>query len=101
MTGVESHGKGTSYIFFPAHCVPLTPIRCLYCAVDLFGNSIGIVSGDQEFTYKGVRRTVLRGSPQLFATEESGPAIATSFSLVSMATPSSNLSRCSHGGRNC
>jgi fatty-acyl-CoA synthase len=36
----------------PAHCVPLTPIRCLYRAVDLFGNSIGIVSGDQEFTYK-------------------------------------------------
>ena len=51
MTGVESHGKDLSDML-PAHCVPLTPIRCLYRAVDLFGNSIGIVSGDQEFTYK-------------------------------------------------
>src|SRR5579872_3824609 len=31
--------------------VPLTPIRCLHRAVDLFGNRIGIVSGDREFTY--------------------------------------------------
>ena len=36
----------------PAHCVPLTPIRCLYRAVDLFGDAIGVVSGDREFTYK-------------------------------------------------
>lgn len=35
----------------PAHCVPLTPIRCLYRAIDLFGKSIGIVSGDRTFTY--------------------------------------------------
>jgi fatty-acyl-CoA synthase len=41
----------------PPHCVPLTPIRCLYRAVDLFGSSIGIVSGEQQFTYAefGVR----------------------------------------------
>jgi fatty-acyl-CoA synthase len=32
--------------------IPLTPVRCLYRAVDVFGNKIGIVSGDREFTYK-------------------------------------------------
>ncbi len=31
--------------------VPLTPIRCLHRAVDLFGKKIGIVSGDRQFTY--------------------------------------------------
>ena len=31
--------------------VPLTPIRCLHRAVDLFGEKIGIVSGEREFTY--------------------------------------------------
>jgi fatty-acyl-CoA synthase len=31
--------------------VPLTPIRCLHRAVDLFGNKIGIVSGERQFTY--------------------------------------------------
>lgn len=31
--------------------VPLTPLRCLHRAVDLFGKKIGIVSGDREFTY--------------------------------------------------
>jgi fatty-acyl-CoA synthase len=30
---------------------PLTPIRFLYRAVDLFGKNIGIVSGDRQFTY--------------------------------------------------
>jgi fatty-acyl-CoA synthase len=30
---------------------PLTPIRFLYRAVDLFGKTIGIVSGDRQFTY--------------------------------------------------
>ncbi|HTR37240.1 MAG TPA: long-chain-fatty-acid--CoA ligase [Bryobacteraceae bacterium] len=32
--------------------VPLTPIRCLHNAVDLFPNKIGIVSGTRQFTYK-------------------------------------------------
>jgi fatty-acyl-CoA synthase len=32
--------------------VPLTPIRCLHRAVDLFPNKIGIVSGDRQFTYR-------------------------------------------------
>src|ERR1700682_1023189 len=31
--------------------VPLTPIRCLHRAVDLFGKKIGIVLGDRQFTY--------------------------------------------------
>jgi fatty-acyl-CoA synthase len=31
--------------------VPLTPIRCLYRAVDLYPEKVGIVSGDLRFTY--------------------------------------------------
>jgi len=31
--------------------VPLSPIRCLYRGVDLYGRKIGVVSGDQRFTY--------------------------------------------------
>src|ERR1700724_2068542 len=32
--------------------VPLTPIRCLQRAVDLFPDKIGIVSGERHFTYR-------------------------------------------------
>ena len=31
--------------------VPLSPLRCMHRAVDLYGNKIGIVSGDLRFTY--------------------------------------------------
>src|SRR3982751_2835794 len=31
--------------------VPLTPIRCLYRGVDLYGSKVGIVSGDSRYTY--------------------------------------------------
>ena len=31
--------------------VPLTPIRCLYSAVDLYGRKTGVVSGSSSFTY--------------------------------------------------
>src|SRR5271170_1838093 len=31
--------------------VPLTPIRCLHRAMDLFGKKIGVVSGSKQFTY--------------------------------------------------
>src|SRR3989442_8838867 len=31
--------------------VPLTPIRCLYRAVDLYPKKVGVVSGDFRFTY--------------------------------------------------
>jgi len=30
---------------------PLTPLRCLHRAVDLFGSRIGVVSGERRFTY--------------------------------------------------
>jgi fatty-acyl-CoA synthase len=31
--------------------VPLTPIRCLHRAVDLFANKIGVISGPRQYTY--------------------------------------------------
>ena len=31
--------------------VPLTPLRCLHRAVDVFGAKIGVVSGERQFTY--------------------------------------------------
>jgi fatty-acyl-CoA synthase len=31
--------------------VPLTPLRCLHRAMDLFGSRIGVVSGDRQFTF--------------------------------------------------
>jgi fatty-acyl-CoA synthase len=31
--------------------VPLSPLRCLYRAVDLFGHKTGVVSGDSRLTY--------------------------------------------------
>jgi len=31
--------------------VPLTPVRCLYRAVDLYGGKVGVVSGTNRFTY--------------------------------------------------
>jgi fatty-acyl-CoA synthase len=34
--------------------VPLTPIRCLYRAVDLYPKKIGVVSGSSSFTYARV-----------------------------------------------
>ena len=31
--------------------VPLTPLRCLHRAMDLYGSRIGVVSGDRQFTF--------------------------------------------------
>jgi fatty-acyl-CoA synthase len=31
--------------------IPLTPIRCLYRGVDLYGRKVGIISGGKQFTY--------------------------------------------------
>src|SRR5258707_1129633 len=31
--------------------LPLTPIRCLYRGVDLYGKKLGVVSGASRFTY--------------------------------------------------
>lgn len=36
---------------WPCMQTPLTPIRCLYRALDLFSNKVGIVSGKRQFTY--------------------------------------------------
>ena len=32
--------------------LPLTPIRCLYRGVDLYGDKVGVVSGAERFTYR-------------------------------------------------
>src|SRR5215469_9777531 len=32
-------------------CTPLTPLRCLHRAVDVFGAKTGVVCGDRQFTY--------------------------------------------------
>lgn len=32
--------------------VPLTPLRCLHRAVDLYGHKTGIICGDRQFTYR-------------------------------------------------
>ena len=31
--------------------VPLTPLRCLYRGVDLYGKKIGVVCGSNRYTY--------------------------------------------------
>jgi fatty-acyl-CoA synthase len=31
--------------------VPLTPLRCLHRAVDLFGKKVGVISGERQYTY--------------------------------------------------
>jgi fatty-acyl-CoA synthase len=38
---------------------PLTPIRCLYRALDLFSNKVGIISGTEQFTYGEFGRRAL------------------------------------------
>ena len=40
--------------------VPLTPLRCLHRAVDLYGSRIGVVSGDEQFTYAELGRRAER-----------------------------------------
>src|ERR1051326_997309 len=32
--------------------VPLTPLRCLHRAMDVYGSKIGVVSGRRQFTYR-------------------------------------------------
>src|SRR5689334_16836273 len=31
--------------------VPLTPLRCLHRAIDVFGSKTGVICGDRQFTY--------------------------------------------------
>lgn len=47
--------------------VPLTPIRCLHRAIDLFSTKIGVVSGAREFTYGEFGSRVSRLSTALQA----------------------------------
>ena len=35
--------------------VPLTPLRFLHRAADLFGSRTGVVSGEREFTYRQLK----------------------------------------------
>jgi fatty-acyl-CoA synthase len=32
--------------------IPLTPLRCLHRAMDVFGSKVGIISGERRFTYR-------------------------------------------------
>ena len=43
--------------------VPLTPLRCLHRAADLFGRRVGVVCGDRDFTY-----AELKGRAEQLAT---------------------------------
>lgn len=40
--------------------VPLTPLRCLHRAVDLYGSRIGVVSGGRQFTFAELGQRVER-----------------------------------------
>ena len=40
--------------------IPLTPIRCLYRAMDLFGKKVGVVCGESEYTYREFGERCLR-----------------------------------------
>src|SRR6201996_5837318 len=47
--------------------IPLTPIRCLYRAVDLYGNKVGVVSGPRRYTYAQFGERVERAAAGLRA----------------------------------
>jgi len=40
--------------------VPLTPLRCLHRAVDLYGSRIGVVCGDRQFTFRELEQRAER-----------------------------------------
>jgi len=40
--------------------IPLTPLRCLHRAVDLYGSRMGVVSGDKQLTYTELGRRAER-----------------------------------------
>jgi fatty-acyl-CoA synthase len=57
--------------------VPLTPIRCLYRAFDLYPRKVGIVSGDKRFTYADfVERTERLAAGLLHAGVGPGDRVA-------------------------
>ncbi|HTU44627.1 MAG TPA: long-chain-fatty-acid--CoA ligase [Bryobacteraceae bacterium] len=47
--------------------IPLTPVRCLYRAVDLYGNKVGVVSGPRRYTYTQFGERVERAAAGLLA----------------------------------
>lgn len=48
---MPSGGSPSRRLANPTMNVPLTPLRCLYRAVDLYGKKTGVVSGSSSFTY--------------------------------------------------
>ena len=32
--------------------IPLTPLRCLHRAIDVFGSRVGVLCGERQFTYR-------------------------------------------------
>ncbi|HEX3682065.1 MAG TPA: long-chain-fatty-acid--CoA ligase [Bryobacteraceae bacterium] len=47
--------------------IPLTPVRCLYRAVDLYGHKLGVVSGPRRYTYAQFGERVERAAAGLRA----------------------------------
>src|SRR6201996_5272508 len=47
--------------------IPLTPIRCLYRAVDLYGKKVGVVAGKNRYTYAQFGERVERAAAGLRA----------------------------------
>ena len=45
-------GEGPRGTIIVTMNVPLTPIRCLYRGVDLYGKKVGVVSGSSRYTYQ-------------------------------------------------
>jgi len=39
---------------------PLTPLRCLHRAADLFGNRVGLICDSVEYTYREIKQRVER-----------------------------------------
>src|SRR5689334_18053557 len=52
--------RGCLRVHCPMMNVPLTPIRFLYRAMDLYARKIGIVSGDNTYTYGDFGSRALR-----------------------------------------
>jgi fatty-acyl-CoA synthase len=63
--------------------VPLTPIRALYRAVDLFGNKTGVVCGERRFPYREFGERVERLA---FALLSEGVAIGDRVAFLSFNT---------------
>ena len=56
--------------------VPLSPVRCLYRGVDLYGRKTGVVSGERRFTYAEFGERCERLAAGLHRATACGRAIA-------------------------